>query len=421
MINKINNITEDVTGASVNVFSIPFLLRLQQVPGFGSATIQSLLLHYSEKQLIGLSAEELQQAGWNEQQIQSWFHPQQKYIDNSLNWLEERKSRSILSVYHNDYPFLLKQTVGAPLLLFVEGDVQSLSLPQLALVGSRFHSEYGEYWARYFSQQLVANGFAITSGLALGIDSIAHGATLDVGGKTLAVLGSGLGNIYPTRHRKLAQRIVEQGGVLVSEFTPETLPIAQNFPRRNRIISGLSVATLVIEAAAKSGSLITARYALEQNREVFALPSSIHSEFSRGCHYLIKQGAMLVEDISDILENLSFTNQFCHINSIEHQYSNRLEHKRAVNTPSNMLNNLNLNQQKDFHQENCVKNQVTPKSAKKVVCSYPELYAHIGYEALAIDNILEVSNLKMEELTQQLLILELEGAIRLVEGGYCRI
>ncbi|MBB3103027.1 DNA-processing protein DprA [Azomonas macrocytogenes] len=202
------------------------------------------------------------------------------------------------------YPALLAELPDAPPLLYVEGNPALLERPQLAMVGSRRASRPGLDNAHSFAVSLAGAGFVVTSGLALGIDGAAHQGALDAGGQTVAVLGTGLARLYPQRHASLAQAIIEQGGALVSELPLDSPPQASNFPRRNRIISGLSLGVLVVEASPSSGSLITARQAIEQGREVFAIPGPIHHPGARGCHQLIREGAVLVECVQDMLEAL---------------------------------------------------------------------------------------------------------------------
>ncbi len=202
------------------------------------------------------------------------------------------------------YPALLAEIPDAPPLLFVAGDPMLLERPQLAMVGSRRASRPGLDTAHSFARSLARGGFVITSGLALGIDGAAHQGALDANGHTVAVLGTGLQCLYPARHKRLAQDIIERGGALVSELPLDSPPQAANFPRRNRIISGLSLGVLVVEASPSSGSLITARLAAEQGREVYAIPGSIHHPGAKGCHQLIRDGATLVESIEHILEAL---------------------------------------------------------------------------------------------------------------------
>lgn len=222
---------------------------------------------------------------------------------DALLWLEQ-PDQHVLCWDDPRYPALLAELTDAPPLLFVSGDPGALERPQLALVGSRRASRPGLECASRFARELAGGGFVVTSGLALGIDGAAHEGALQAGGCTIGVLGSGLERLYPTRHRLLAERIRHEGGALVSELPLDTPPQPANFPRRNRIISGLSLGVLVIEATPSSGSLITARLAAEQGREVFAIPGSIQHPGARGCHQLIRDGATLVEDIDDILSQL---------------------------------------------------------------------------------------------------------------------
>lgn len=232
---------------------------------------------------------------------------QQQSWRDSLQAIEERLENccgSIIAIASPDYPPLLKQIVGAPPLLYIRGNSENLHLPQIAVVGSRRMTRGGETNAFEWSKFLAAGGFAITSGLARGIDGVAHAGALAAMGKTIAVMGTGIDTIYPRQHVRLADNIIDQGGTLISEFDPGTPPLPTHFPKRNRIISGLSLGVLVVEAALRSGSLITARCALEQNREVFAVPGSIHNPQSRGCHQIIKQGAQLVERAEDITHEL---------------------------------------------------------------------------------------------------------------------
>ena len=221
----------------------------------------------------------------------------------ALAWLA-RPGQHLLMWDQLEYPVLLAQIDDAPPLLFVAGDPSILEKPQLAMVGSRRASRPGMDTAAAFSRSLASAGFVITSGLALGIDGAAHQAALEVGGQTIGVLGTGLEKFYPQRHRRLAAAMIAQGSAVVSEFPLDAAPQAGNFPRRNRIISGLSLGVLVVEAGMASGSLITARLAAEQGREVYAIPGSIHHPGAKGCHQLIRDGAVLVETIEHILEGL---------------------------------------------------------------------------------------------------------------------
>ncbi|NDC10686.1 MAG: DNA-protecting protein DprA, partial [Oxalobacteraceae bacterium] len=232
----------------------------------------------------------------------------QERIDRTLAWTDHADNH-VLTLADNHYPKALLNTTDPPPVLYAKGDISLLTRPSVAIVGSRNATTQGMQNAERFAQVLSAAGLTVISGLALGIDAAAHrGALLHTrdtpdGGSTVAVTGTGLDLVYPARHRELAHQIAE-AGCLLSEYPLGTPAIASNFPRRNRIISGLAMGVLVVEAAAQSGSLITARSALEQGREVFAIPGSIHSPLSKGCHMLIRQGAKLVESAQDILEEL---------------------------------------------------------------------------------------------------------------------
>ncbi len=230
-------------------------------------------------------------------------------VDATLAWLAQGGdadgARTILTIGDAAYPRTLLEAPDPPLLLYCRGRIEWLQAPAIAIVGSRHPTRQGEDHARAFAAQLSRAGLTVVSGLALGIDGAAHDGALEGPGRTVAVVGTGLDRLYPPRHAALARRIAADG-LLVSEFALGTPPLAQNFPQRNRIIAGLGRGTLVVEAALRSGSLITARLASEAGREVFAIPGSIHSPQSRGCHALIKQGAKLVECAEDVLEELRF-------------------------------------------------------------------------------------------------------------------
>lgn len=221
----------------------------------------------------------------------------------AMAWLE-RPDQHLLMWDQPGYPSLLGEIDDAPPLLFVTGNVEILERPQLAVVGSRRASPPALDNAAAFSRCLARAGFTITSGLALGVDGAAHRAALDAQGSTIGVLGTGLEKLYPQRHKALAQEMIERGSAVVSEFPLDAGPLPGNFPRRNRIISGLSLGVLVVEAGTASGSLISARLAAEQGREVYAIPGSIHHPGAKGCHQLIRDGALLVESVEQILGSL---------------------------------------------------------------------------------------------------------------------
>ncbi len=222
----------------------------------------------------------------------------------TLTWLDALPDRQVIAMGDPRYPTALLQTEDPPFLIYVHGQIQALQHPRsVAVVGSRNPTPQGLENAKAFARALSQQGVCVVSGLALGVDGAAHEGALEGGSPTVAVVGTGLDRVYPKRHLELARRIVQQGA-MISEYPIGTPPLAPNFPRRNRIIAGLSQGTLVVEAALQSGSLITAEQALQMGREVFAIPGSIHAPQSRGCHALIRQGAKLVESAQDVLEDL---------------------------------------------------------------------------------------------------------------------
>jgi len=278
------------------------LLLLQRLPECGSATYWRLLDEFPslsvalEAPLEALSV--LLPSAACEVLLDYRHHGEESLVMRRVRadmaWLEENHIQ-VLDTNSEYYPKILREIRRAPPVLYVKGDPKVLSLPQIAVVGSRNPTPSGRDNAASFSQDLASKGVTITSGLALGVDSAAHVSALNGNGKTIAVLGTGIDQIYPLRNAALADQIVAAGGAIVSEFPLGTAPQPSNFPQRNRIISGMAFGVLVVEAAVKSGSLITARYALQQNREVFAIPGSIHNPLSRGCHALIDTGVFILK------------------------------------------------------------------------------------------------------------------------------
>ncbi len=276
-------------------------LTLMRAPGVGAATVRAWLReadgHIHGALNVARAEKRLSSA------TRAWLRsPDAERLDADIAWLDAPDHR-LLRCDEADFPPQLESIADPPAALFVAGRAELLLRPQIAIVGARGGSAAGLANARLFARDLARAGMVVTSGLADGIDGAAHAATLDASGDTVAVMGTGPDRIYPRRHRVLAERIAGKGAV-VSEFLPGTGPKAGHFPRRNRVISGLSLGTLVIEASVRSGSLITARLASEQGREVFALPGSIHNPLARGCHRLIRDGAQLVETVDDVLTAL---------------------------------------------------------------------------------------------------------------------
>ena len=305
--------------------------------------------------------------------------PDRSAVAADRAWLEADPNRHALLRGHPGYPAQLEDLADPPPLLFVVGEPAALGPPQLAVVGSRNPSRGGRDTARDFARHLAGAGLTLTSGLAVGIDGAAHEGALAGGGTTVAVLGTGPDRVYPARHRELAHAIVDGGGALVSEFPPGAPPLRHHFPRRNRIISGLAAGVLVVEAAVRSGSLITARLAGEQGREVFAIPGSIHNPLARGCHRLLREGAKLVEEAADILEELA-------------------PQLRAAL----------------FQDEE--------ETSKKQEDSglddeYYRLLECLGHDPVAVDEVVERSGLTADVVSSMLLLLELHGHVASAPGN----
>lgn len=290
----------------------------------------------------------------------------------------EKKGVKCVAVDSDIYPPLLKQLSCPPPILYYRGSLNSIAGPAVAVVGSRRSTFYGNEVAQLLARELSAAGVSVISGMALGIDTAAHRGCLENGGYTAAVLGCGLDHCYPPRNLDLMEQIVASGAV-ISEFPLGTKPLPGHFPRRNRIISGLSLGTVVVEATAKSGSLITADYALEQNREVFAVPGNIGSPYSRGCHKLIKEGAHLVESVADILNEI------------------------MVHAPA--------------------EEQLTLDSAALILTDLEKnLLGLIPYQPMHVDDIVQACGRKASEVVTLLLTLELKKVIRQLPGKYfCRV
>lgn len=281
-------------------------LRLLETPGIGRTTARRLLLSAGSAAAVFELPEAALVSLMNTRQREALATPPERLpslVDQTWDWLQADPRHSLLTPGDPDYPARLLESPDPPLLLYLWGERAALRAPALAIVGSRNPTAQGTDNAHAFAASLARGGYCIVSGLALGIDGAAHEGALQAQGLTIAVVGTGLEQVYPKRHTQLAARIAERG-LVVSEYAFGTPVLGPNFPRRNRIIAGLSQGCLVVEAAVQSGSLVTARQALEAGREVFAIPGSIHSPQARGCHALIRQGAKLVESAQDILEEL---------------------------------------------------------------------------------------------------------------------
>jgi DNA processing protein len=358
-----------------------YWLALLRAPKLGAIGFKRISERFrSVADVFACSSDEYKLYQFPEELIIFLQNPPWRQIENDLAWLNS-SDKTILTLQDEAYPRLLKETSGAPAVLFVQGNIANLSMPQIAIVGSRNPTTSGAACAFEFAKYLAKNGFVITSGLALGIDTASHQGALVADGRTIAVMGAGLDRIYPAKNEGLAAKIIRNDGAVISEFLPRTPPKPEFFPRRNRIISGLSLGVLVVEAALKSGSLITAKYALEQGREVFAIPGSIHNPLARGCHTLLRQGAKLVETAADILEELGAL-----IGSVSLQISEQVIEE---------------------FQAPCDK-------------ELAKLFSYAGFEPTSIDSFVERSGLTVEKVSSMLIGLELEGYLLSVPGGYIR-
>jgi DNA processing protein len=354
------------------------LLILIRTPGISPIRFRELLgLFKTPAGIISAGHEQLLLYGLSQSTVDSIHKPDRDLVDADMAWLG-KPDNFIISYPDPRYPAILRQIPDPPPALFVSGNIDVLARTQIAIVGSRNPTAGGRRIAGDFAEALAANGIVITSGLALGIDSAAHHGALQADGQTIAVLGNGIDTIYPAINREMAGKITVNGA-LVSEFPLFTRPLPHNFPRRNRIISGLSAGTLVIEAALKSGSLITARLAMEQGREVFAIPGSIRNPLSRGCHALIRDGAKLTESIEDIFEEIS---QLHHV----------ITHSDEVSA-SGQGGNETLD-------EHC-----------------KLLLDNIGYDPVTIDLLVEETGISANLAAARLLSLELQNLIESLPGG----
>ena len=355
---------------------LKYWLALLRTPGVGAKTFTKILTSYQPHQLFSQSHSALSALGLRDKSITFIQSPDWQVVEKDLLWVNQ-PDNDVVTLLDPLYPSQLKEIDSPPPLLFVRGNKSLLTQPQIAIVGSRNPSPLGKQTAIDFAHSLALHGLTITSGLALGIDAASHQGALNAKGFTIAVTGTGLDRVYPARNKELATDIAKTG-LLVSEFPPGTAAKANHFPRRNRIISGLSNGLLVVEAAKQSGSLITARMALEENREVFAIPGSIHNPLARGCNALIKEGAKLVENTQDIFDELSYYNQ----PSIEEEQE---ELKSTLDSEQQNLLNL------------------------------------VMFAPTSVDSLVRESGLSVEIVSSMLLLLELQGSIATTHGGYIRV
>lgn len=361
---------------------LKYLLALNAAFSFHKRKLQKLQSQVSLKQLFHLKRADLGQLALSNGQVDYLLSPDWRGVEKALAW-SENNQHHLVTIFDDDYPPLLKEISDAPLVLFVMGDPQILLQPSLAIVGSRKPTSAGAGLAKLFAKHMTQAGLVVVSGLAKGIDAAAHLGALEAAGLTIAVLAHGLDQIYPKQHGKLAEHIVAKGGALVSEYLPGVLPLAAQFPRRNRIISGLSLGTLVVEAKRKSGSLISAKHALSHNREVFAMPGSILNPESWGCHDLIQQGAKLVQQPQDILVEL------------------------PIEPTGYLGEDVGL---------------ITPNMQKKLEKPLAKLLECVGFEATPIGLIMQRLGVnQIADVASALAELEIKGYIKQVCGGYVKV
>jgi len=310
-----------------------------------------------------------------------------------MRWCEQA-THHLIGWHDSDYPALLRHIANPPIALFVDGDPNALWHPGVAVVGSRSATAGGRDHTRAFASSLASAGLSIVSGMAAGVDSVAHEAALaQRDGITVAVVGAGTDVAYPRQHQGLRNRIVERGAV-VSEYLPGTAPVAAHFPARNRIIAGLALGTLVVEAAMRSGALITARLAAEAGREVFALPGSLHNPLARGCHHLIRQGATLAQEPAQVIEGLG---------QLSGELASALRERLAAATqsPRNTKN--------------------SPEAARdRSDPDYQRLWQALGHDPTPMDALVQRTGLTTAALSSMLLVMELEGDVVTEHGRYTR-
>ncbi|MCW8901325.1 MAG: DNA-processing protein DprA [Gammaproteobacteria bacterium] len=370
-------------------------LALTHIPSLGPVRIHSLLdVFETPSEILNAGNSIWKEVGLSEKIIQGLSVPDWDKVDVDLKWAEQEENACILTLDDERYPSLLKAIPDAPPILYVLGQPEILSLPQFAIVGSRNPTHAGQDIAHDFAAYLTKMGMTITSGMALGIDTAAHQGALDTmqsdyhgHGFTVAVTGTGLDRVYPAKNREIAHKIAENG-VLVSEYAPGTPPLPGNFPRRNRIISGLSMGVLVVEAALQSGSLITARLATEQGREVFAVPGSINHPLAKGCHALIRQGAKLVETADHILEELGGFVAMLDKSADESKIANKEGNEREFAAYQNVDD------------------------------EYKQVLKCVDFEPTSVDKVVERSGLTADAVCSMLLVLELQGYVTALSGGY---
>ena len=385
------NTSDAQTSTAQFVFEKTQWIALGNIAGIGSVTFCQLLKAFGSPSAIFAANFTQLTTIVSEKIARAILQPvDESTLQDSQAWLAQPNNH-LVTLADSTYPQALLEVADPPPFLYAKGNLALFNQASIAIVGSRSASVQGEKNAESFAKALCEHGLCIVSGLALGIDGAAHRGALQAakpfGGATIAVVGTGLDIVYPAKHRDLAHQIVANGGLIVSEFSLGTPSKPQNFPKRNRIISGLSMGCLVVEANLQSGSQITARLAAEQGREVFAIPGSIHSPMAKGCHQLIKQGAKLVDCLEDIISELRIQppllNGLDETASANEQSTENVSQKTATSTNSIKSNLLNM----------------------------------MGFDAINLEHLVQISGLTVNEVSSMLMILELEGSVASLAGG----
>ena len=383
------------------------LIHLNLIPGIGNHTIRRLLAAFgsAEKSIAATSGELAQVDGLTPDVRQHLINGRSRApLAQELELIQQHQCH-IVTINDDAYPSLLKQIDDPPVLLYISGEFPLKDAPSIAIVGSRSPTEYGKTISQQLSHQLAERGVTVVSGFARGIDTCVHRGTLEAGGRTIAVFGCGLSIIYPSANRTLAAEIVESGA-LISEFPMTMPPRGNNFPRRNRVISGLTLGTLVVEASERSGSLITARHAAEQGREVFAVPGQIFSGVSRGTHSLINQGATLINSVDDLLD------------ALPQNYTTFLggESPQPTRQPSPAKRPDKVAHPKSVEKRSTPIPQPKTKTELNLTPDEQTVLSAMDADSVHIDEITRVTQLPIGKVSSLLVMLELKGIVQQLPG-----
>lgn len=368
---------------------LKYFIALNMIESANIKALNSLLRKYNKPQeIFNLSSKAVNSLPADEKRlIKKLLKNSESYLsraEDELKKISTSEDLMIITIMDKEYPEILKNIFDPPILLYVKGSIDSLNSPAISIVGSRFCTRYGYEIASNLSYELASMGFTIVSGMAIGIDKFAHQGAIKAQGNTIAVLGSGVNYIYPHENKALYYEIIKNGAV-ISEFPLYTKPERYNFPRRNRIISGLSLGTIVVEARLRSGALITASFAIEQGREVFAVPGPLNNETSKGTNRLIKNGAKLVQTVDDILEE------------------------------------INVSQLKEIKKKTKNSEKLTSSIDVELSKEEQELLKYIDYEPKNVEEIIKSSKLKANVVERTLMMLEIKGLVTQIPGHQFRL